>query len=240
MRRAAAISFFAGFLLVGASMAARSHALDPSTSDASESDPAAWKDELQAFEKLDADKAPPQNAALFVGSSSIRLWDLAKSFPEIVAINRGFGGSQICDSTLRADALIVKYNPRLIVFYAGDNDVNSGKSAEQVHVDFAAFVAEVRKSLPKTPIVFISIKPSISRWDQRETQREANRLIAADCEKDETLQFVDVWPVMLADDGEPKKEIFQPDRLHMNDEGYKLWAELLGPVVVSQSPAAAR
>ena len=234
MRRAAALKFFAGFLLVGASMASRSHALEPSASDS-----AAWKAEMQAFEKLDADKAPPENAVLFVGSSSIRLWDLAKSFPELVAINRGFGGSQICDSTLRADELVVKYRPRLIVFYAGDNDVNSGKSAEQVHVDFAAFVAKVRKSLPKTRIVFISIKPSISRWDQRDTQREANRLIAADCEKDETLEFVDVWPVMLGENSEPRPEIFQPDRLHMNDEGYKLWAELLGPVLTRNSSAVA-
>jgi lysophospholipase L1-like esterase len=226
MRGAAALKFLASFLLLGASTTARSHALEPSPSDAS-----AWKDELQAFAKLDAEKAPPENAVLFVGSSSIRLWDLAKSFPGLIAINRGFGGSQICDSTLRADELIVKHKPRLIVFYAGDNDVNSGKSAEQVHVDFTAFVAKVRKSLPKTPIVFISIKPSISRWDQRETQREANRLIAADCAKDETLQFVDVWPVMLGADGEPKPEIFQPDRLHMNDEGYKLWAELLRPIM---------
>jgi lysophospholipase L1-like esterase len=226
MSRAAAISFLAGFLLVGASMAAPSHALEPSASD-----PAAWKAEMEAFAKLDGHKMPPQDAVLFVGSSSIRLWDLANSFPDLVAINRGFGGSQICDSTLRADDLVGKYRPRLIVFYAGDNDVNSGKSAAQVHVDFTAFVAKVRKSLPKTPIVFISIKPSIARWDQRETQRVANRLIAADCEQDETLEFVDVWPVMLGENGEPKPEIFQPDRLHLNDEGYKLWAELLGPSV---------
>jgi lysophospholipase L1-like esterase len=222
-----AFAVSACFLLSGASIASIAVALEPSASD-----PAAWKAEMEAFAKLDADKMPPPvNAVLFVGSSSIRLWDLAKSFPDLVAINRGFGGSQICDSTLRADDLVVKYRPRLIVFYAGDNDVNSGKSAEQVHVDFTAFVAKVRKSLPKTPIVFISIKPSFARWDQRESQREANRRIAADCEKDETLEFVDVWPVMLGENGDPKKEIFQPDRLHMNDEGYKLWVELLGPIV---------
>jgi lysophospholipase L1-like esterase len=226
MIRRVAIAVSACFLLFGASTTPIAVALEPSVSD-----PAAWKAEMDAFAKLDADKAPPENAVLFVGSSSIRLWDLANSFPDLVAINRGFGGSQICDSTLRADDLVVKYRPRLIVFYAGDNDVNSGKSAEQVHVDFTAFVAKVRKSLPKTPIVFISIKPSIARWDQRETQREANRRIAADCEKDETLEFVDVWPVMLGENGDPKKEIFVEDGLHMNDEGYKLWAELLGPVV---------
>lgn len=234
MRSAAALKFLASFLLIGASMTSRSHALDPSPSD-----PSAWKDELQAFAKHDAEKAPPENAVLFVGSSSIRLWDLAKSFPDLVAINRGFGGSQICDSTLRADELVLKYKPRMIVFYAGDNDINSGKSAEQVHVDYTAFVAKVRKSLLKTPIVFISIKPSIARWDQRETQREANRLIASECEKDETLQYVDVWPAMLGDDGEPRKEIFVEDGLHMNETGYKLWADLLRPIVAGPTPVAA-
>jgi lysophospholipase L1-like esterase len=226
MIRRVVIAVSACFLLFGASTTPIAVALEPSVSD-----PAAWKAEMEAFAKLDADKMPPQGAVLFVGSSSIRLWDLTKSFPDLDAINRGFGGSQICDSTLRADELVVKYQPRRIVFYAGDNDVNSGKSAEQVHVDFSAFVAKVRKSLPKTPIVFISIKPSIARWHKRETQREANRRIAEDCEKDETLEFVDLWPVMLGENGEPKKEIFQPDRLHMNDEGYKLWVELLGPIV---------
>jgi lysophospholipase L1-like esterase len=157
------------------------------------------------------------------------MWDLAKSFPGLTAINRGFGGSQICDATQFVDVLVVKYKPRLIVFYAGDNDVNAGKSAEQVHVDFRAFVARVRKSLRETPMVYISIKPSMARWAQRETQRDANRLIAADCAEDETLEFVDVWPVMLGEDGEPRKELFVEDGLHLNQAGYKAWAALVRP-----------
>ncbi len=233
MRRAA-IWFLAGFLLAGASGGPEASAVEPSTSD-----PAAWVEEMDAFAKLDADKAPPENAVLFIGSSSIRLWDLAKSFPNLVAINRGFGGSQICDSTLRAESLALKYKPRLIVFYAGDNDINGGKSAEQVHIDFGAFVAKVRASLPETPIVVISIKPSIARWKLRDVQREANKLIAADCGADESLEFVDVWPVMLGDDGEPRKDIFVEDGLHLNELGYKLWAELLGPIVLSTQGAAA-
>jgi lysophospholipase L1-like esterase len=191
--------------------------------------PETWRQDIARFAALDADKMPPEGAVLFVGSSSIRLWDLAKSFPDLVAINRGFGGSQICDSTHFADVLVVKYKPRKIVFYAGDNDINSGKSAEQVHVDFRAFVAKVRESLPKTRIVYISTKPSIERWKLRDVQREANRLIAAECEQDDTLEFVDVWPVMLGDDGEPRKDIFVEDGLHLNETGYKLWTELLGP-----------
>ena len=223
-RRAFAV--FAGFLLLGASTATWSVALEPSTSR-----PEQWRDDIAAFAKLDNDKMPPPGGIVFVGSSSIRMWNAAKSFPDLPVINRGFGGSQICDATRFADVLVVKYKPRLIVFYSGDNDVNAGKSAEQVQVDFQAFVTKVRKSLPETPIVVISIKPSIARWKLRDVMREANRLIAADCEKDEALKFVDVWPVMLGDDGEPRKDLFIADGLHMNEKGYELWTELLRPVI---------
>jgi lysophospholipase L1-like esterase len=196
-----------------------------------------WESEIAKFEKADAESPPHADAVLFVGSSSIRFWETAKAFPELATINRGFGGSQICDATQFADELVVKHKPRMIVFYAGDNDINAGKSAEQVHVDFAAFVAKVREALPKTPIVFIAIKPSIARWAKRDVMREANRLIAADCEKDETLQFLDVWPVMLGADSEPKKEIFREDGLHMNETGYKLWNDLMRPILEVKNSA---
>jgi lysophospholipase L1-like esterase len=207
-------------------MAPRAHALEPS-----ECNPEPWQDDIAAFETADAESPPPANAVLFVGSSSIRLWDVAKWFPEVPVINRGFGGSQICDATHFADALVVKHQPRMIVFYSGDNDVASGKSAEQVHVDFRAFVARVRESLPETPLVVISIKPSIDRWKLRDVMREANALIAADCEADDALEFIDVWPAMLGDNGEPRADIFRDDGLHMNDAGYKLWVELLHPLL---------
>jgi lysophospholipase L1-like esterase len=157
------------------------------------------------------------------------MWDLAKWFPESPTINRGFGGSLICDSTHFADVLVVKHRPRAIVFYAGDNDVNAGKSAEQVYADFRAFVARIRKSLPETPIVYIAIKPSIARWELRAVMQDANRRIAAECADDETLKFVDVWPAMLGDDGKPRRELFVDDGLHLNDAGYKVWTNLLQP-----------
>src|SRR5260370_30621178 len=82
-----------------------------------------WEKDIAAFEAQDKEKAPPQKAVVFVGSSSIRLWDLKKSFPDLAAINRGFGGSQIADSVHFADRLIVKHEPPLVVFYAGGNDI---------------------------------------------------------------------------------------------------------------------
>jgi lysophospholipase L1-like esterase len=216
----------AGFLLLGASIAPAVWGLEPS-----KANPDQWREEIGRFAQLDEAKTPPAGGIVFVGSSSIRLWDTDKSFPEAGVINRGFGGSLVCDSTHFADVLVVKYKPRLVVFYAGDNDINGGKSAEQVHVDFRAFVAKVRAALPEAKIAYISIKPSIARWDQREKQREANRLIAADCAEDEHLEFIDVWPVMLGEDGTPRKEMFVEDGLHLNATGYEAWVKLVQPVL---------
>jgi lysophospholipase L1-like esterase len=232
MMRRVAICFLAGFLQFGASMDLLAADLAPSTSK-----PETWRKEIAAFEKQDAESPPPRDAVLLVGSSSIRLWDTVKWFPDVPTINRGFGGSQICDSTQFADELIVKHHPRLIVFYAGDNDIAAGKSAEQVQVDFRAFVSKVRASLPETPIAFISIKPSIARWKLADEMRKANALIAAECKTADALEYVDVWPAMLDKEGQPRKEILRDDGLHMNESGYQLWTELLKPIVEHAEPA---
>ncbi len=118
-----------------------------------------WESEIKAIEKRLADKPPPENPILFVGSSTIRRWDLAKSFPDLGAVNVGFGGSQTADATHFAPRIVLKYKPRLIVFYSGDNDLAGGKTPETVAADFKEFVAVVHKELPKTKIVLVSVKP---------------------------------------------------------------------------------
>src|SRR5262249_4332898 len=123
-----------------------------------------WEKAIAAFEKADMTKPPPENAVLFVGSSSIVRWKLPQFFPMMDVINRGFGGSQLADSVHFAPRIVNKYKPRTVVLYAGDNDLATGKTPEQVATDFREFVKMVRRDLPMTKIVYISIKPSISRW----------------------------------------------------------------------------
>ena len=139
-----------------------------------EDKPSRWEKEVAAFEKQDAAKPPPKGGVVFVGSSSIRMWKLEKSFPGSDVLNRGFGGSQIIDSVELAPRLVLKYQPRLVVFYAGDNDIGGGKSPEKVLADFTAFVEVVHKELPKTRIAFIAIKPSVARWKLVEKVKQAN------------------------------------------------------------------
>jgi lysophospholipase L1-like esterase len=161
--------------------------------------------------------------------SSIRKWDVAKSFPELLTINRGFGGSQLADSVKYVPRIVVPYRPKTVVLYAGDNDIAGGKSPQQIAADFAALVKAIHGKLPETKILFLAIKPSPSRWKSYEHQQTANRLIREQCEAGHKLVYVDLVTPMLGADGMPRGELFVKDQLHLSDAGYALWAKVLTP-----------
>ncbi|MDP3069597.1 MAG: SGNH/GDSL hydrolase family protein [Opitutaceae bacterium] len=194
--------------------------------------PAKWTAAIDKFTQADATRAPAPGGIVFVGSSSIVKWTtLTEDFPGLPVINRGFGGSELEDSLFYADRIVLPYRPRTVVLYAGDNDLNAGKTPERVHADFRAFVAKIHAALPKTKIVFIAIKPSPSRWKNIATIRAANALIAADCAKDPRLAYADIFTPMLGADGQPRPELFVKDMLHINAAGYALWQPVLAPLL---------
>jgi lysophospholipase L1-like esterase len=193
-----------------------------------------WQDEIRQFERADRRHPPPKGAVLFVGSSSIRLWQtLQQDFPGQQVINRGFGGSELGDVVYFADRIVLPYKPRIIVLYAGDNDLAAGKSPDHVFADYKRLVSLVRHRLPETRIAFIAIKPSLARWNLINEIRRTNALVQgyvrADSSHDARLQYVDVFTPMLGPDGTPRKELFVDDGLHMNTRGYALWKETLDP-----------
>jgi lysophospholipase L1-like esterase len=190
---------------------------------------AVWEKDIQAFEDKDRKSPPAKGQIVFVGSSSIRAWDTKKYFPNLVTIQRGFGGSQVADSTHFADRIVIPYAPRVVVLYSGDNDIASGKTPQRVLEDTQAFVAKIHAALPKTRIVYVAIKPSIARWKLIEKVRQANGLIEAFARTDPLVAFVDVDKPMIGPDGLPRKELFVQDGLHLSHEGYLLWSSLVLP-----------
>ena len=186
-----------------------------------------WEKSIQAFEAKDKESPPPRNAILFVGSSSIRLWDLQGSFPDRATVNRGFGGSHVADSLEFVHRIVLPHQPRTVVVYAGDNDINAGKTPERVADDYRALVGTIHAMLPSARIVYIAIKPSLSRWKLVGKMRDANAKIAAFCENDERLRFVDIDTPMVGADGKPRAELFVKDGLHLSGAGYVLWSRLV-------------
>ncbi len=192
---------------------------------------APFEKEILAFETQDRQTPPPSDVILFTGSSSIRFWsDLPAYFPDKTVLNRGFGGSQLSDMRYFADRVIVRYQPKQIVLYAGENDIATGKqTARQTYARFVDLFRYVRKKLPGTTFTCISIKPSPSRRRFQPTMNDANRLIGRFLARQSNAQFVDIRPAMLNPDGQPEGTLFRPDSLHMTEKGYQRWAPVLRP-----------
>ncbi|PQO44375.1 SGNH/GDSL hydrolase family protein [Blastopirellula marina] len=194
-------------------------------------DPARWEADIAKMEARDAKTPPAKEGVVFIGSSSIRMWDLPKYFPDQPVVNHGFGGSHLEDSVYYVDRMITPLKPHAVVVYAGDNDIAHKYTPERIRDDFLKFVAKVHEDLPETKIVFIAVKPSLSRWNLVDQVRATNRLIAAECEKSDLLTFIDVDAPMLGEDGKPRKELFKSDGLHMTDAGYQIWTKLVQPEI---------
>lgn len=197
-------------------------------------EPNKWEKAIALYEEEDKTSPPPKGAILFAGSSSIRLWKTAEAFPDLTVINRGFGGSTMADLLHFLDRIVIPYAPRQVVVYEGDNDIDSGKSAEAVAADFAQFFERVHEALPTTRIAVIAIKPSVARWDLVEEMRTANALIRAMAERDPRIDFVDIDAASLGADGKPNAELLRDDGLHLNDAGYAVWNESLRPYLTPE------
>jgi lysophospholipase L1-like esterase len=198
-----------------------------------------WEKDVAAFEASDLASPPPKGEILFIGSSTIRLWDLKASFPDLKTINRGFGGSEMADSTRYVERLVVPHSPRIVVVYAGDNDI-MGIPSEQIVIAFERFVRAVHSKLPETKILYIGIKPSLLRWGQVDRMRQANAMIRQFCERDERLGFVDTDNAMLGWDEKPRPELYVPDGLHLTAAGYQILTALVRPFLAPvPAPAAA-
>lgn len=198
------------------------------------SDDARWEESIAAFAAADQKRLPPAGGVVFVGSSSIRLWsDLETQVSDGQGgiINRGFGGAKLTDCTRYLDRVVFPYAPRLIVVYAGDNDLAEGREPKEVFNELVRFVERVRKTLPETRIKYISIKPSPARAALLPKVREANMLIRQFASAGSALEFIDVFTPMVDAAGNPRNELFQADALHLNSAGYKLWATVIGPHV---------
>ncbi len=193
-----------------------------------------WESAIVAFETADREQAPAPGSIVFTGSSSIRMWkSLEEDMSPLRVLNRGFGGSHIAHVSHYADRIVVPYAPAAVVLYAGDNDLAAGsdKTPESVFADFQHFVALVQGAGPGTPVYFLAIKPSLSRWDRWPLMRDANRLVAAWAQTTPGVEYVDVASPMLGEDGEPREELFIADGLHLSDAGYALWTSVVKPAL---------
>jgi lysophospholipase L1-like esterase len=189
--------------------------------------------EIAKFDSLLAEDVDAKGGIVFTGSSSIRKWEsLHTDMAPLPVANRGFGGAIIKQVTNYSSRMIVPLHPKLVVFYCGENDIANDKYPAQMPLtDFKTFTVALRARLPKTGILFVSMKPSPLRWQYWPKFQEANRLIEDYIATQDRMWYVDVSKAMLDSNGRPLKNIYLSDSLHMNPEGYTIWTTILKPEV---------
>lgn len=195
-------------------------------------DPLRFEKEVNEMLATDA-TVKKENLILFTGSSSIRMWaDLKDYFPDKNVLNRGFGGSETTDLIYYAGKLIVPYQPRQIFIYEGDNDLNSGKSPEEILASTEDLLRLIRKELPKkTPVYFITPKPSLARWEMKDKYLKYRQMLKAWCSKNKNVTCVDMWAALTDQNGDVLKDIFIEDGLHLNKQGYQIWSAMISKYV---------
>ncbi len=196
-------------------------------------DPQRFEKNIVAFEKLESKTAPPTGSLLFTGSSTIRDWShLDTDFQGLSAVGRGFGGSRLTDVIFYLDRLVAKSSPRAIVIYEGDNDLHEGVSIEELMEHYDQFYSKLRTRLPECRLYVLSIKPSPSRWREWPVSSEANLRLKSWCASKKATTFIDVATPMLDQNGQPRRDLFSHDRLHMNRKGYQVWIDVMKPLIL--------
>lgn len=194
-----------------------------------------FANDIAAFKKRDSIAFPPKNAILFVGSSSFTMWkDVQEYFPEYIIINRGFGGASLLDVIRYESDIIFPYQPKQIIIYCGENDLSASDTvAGQLVVErFQQLFRDIRNRFPKIPVGYVSMKPSPSRQRLMQKMNEGNMLIKKFLKKKRKTAFIDVYHLMLKEDGMPRTDIFLDDNLHMNKKGYAIWQKIIEPFLL--------
>ena len=197
--------------------------------------PGKWEETISSLELRDEKSFPKEGAILFTGSSSIAMWnDISKYFPEKEILNRGFGGSEFSDLIHYADRVIYPYKPSKVFIYEGDNDLAAGEPIDNIVKEAIKLREEIAAELPGTSVIFISPKPSISRWNLKEKYQDLNKKLRDYAGGTEQTFFADVWTPMLNVNGEVREDLFLEDGLHMNSKGYEIWQRVLAPYLEEQ------
>ena len=202
-------------------------------------DPERFIKQVEALSNAEYNFPQDEDIVLFTGSSTIRMWMNVQSyFPDQNVINNGFGGSQMSDLLYFYDDLILKSSPEVIFIYEGDNDIASEKKSSEILKTTKELIGKIKTDLPESEVILISPKPSIARWHLSLKYKKLNRKLSKYCDKNQNLEFADVWSAMLDDEGMVFQDIFLGDGLHMNKKGYDIWAPVIGKYITIPGSSA--
>lgn len=191
-----------------------------------------YETDVQELERLHSTAPPRPGAVLFYGSSSFRLWTtLSEDMAPWPIVNCAFGGSTLAACVHFFDRLVIPCRPGAIVLYAGDNDLGDGRKPDDIVRSLREMLGKIDTTLGVIPVAYVSIKPSLARWNLREHIQHVNSAARTLMEQRPLGYYVDVYTPMLGPNGQPRAELFDADGLHLSADGYRVWTHIIRPYV---------
>lgn len=196
---------------------------------------APWESQIKELERKDLSENIPNDYILYLGSSSIRLWDsIQQDMSPYNSVKRGYGGAHFYDLIHFTERLVTPHKDAkaIVCFVANDltgiwDDPKTKVSPKQVKRLFSFFTKQVRDIAPKTPFFLVEITPTQSRWNIWDKTVKANDLMEAYCNSQENMYFISTSEEFLNEDNLPRTELFIEDQLHLNRDGYQLWSRII-------------
>jgi len=189
-----------------------------------------WEADIHVFDSLNAAEYSDETTLLVTGSSSVRLWDsIHTDLIPFKVMQRGYGGAKLTDFNHYAGRIIKPHPFKAILIFVA-NDITGGdfdRTPREVLQLYKTLVGGIQERNPGTPVFWIEVTPTPSRWDAIRKIRKSGDLIRTHCEKYQDLYFIDTYDVFINQQAEPDPGFFREDMLHLNRKGYLLWSETI-------------
>lgn len=196
-----------------------------SGTDSLEDPPAIWCNEIKRLKRRVSKLPTQENLIAFYGSSSVRLWvNMKRDLSPFNVVNLGFGGSTFAWCIHYFDEIFTEANPSKIVLYAGENDLNDGKTPQEVLSGCMELVELIKNKYPEVELALISLKPSVEREALIPLIMETNLMLSKYFISELNAQYINVFAQMITTDNRPIPELYLSDGLHLNKQGYALWS----------------
>lgn len=189
-----------------------------------------WEYDISVFDSLNLIEESGAGTLLISGSSSVRMWDSIHSdLAPYQVMQRGYGGAKLSDFNFYADRIIKAEQFKAIVIFVANDiaGVEADKSPKEVFRLFKELVKQLRKRNPGTPVCWIEVTPTPKRWHVSDQISEASGYIMDYCDKNDDLHFIATFDLYTTPEGLPDSTLFREDMLHLNREGYLLWANTI-------------
>lgn len=165
---------------------------------------------------------------VFFGDSITNGYKIEEFYPKNNVINSGTSGDTT-ENLLERMEDVYKYNPSKVFILIGINDLNRGKSIDEILDNIQRIVNNIKTNRKYTNIYIESVYPinrnvfedkdySFNNDISNDTIKELNDRLSNLC-KENSIQYVDVYNNLIDSEGNLKKD-YTKEGLHLTDLGY--------------------